>query len=236
MSRYAILGDCHAPAMLEEYPNFVLDICEQWGVPSDNIYHIGDVVDFHALSRWDSELGHQDVMAEYDAAMEQVQVLYEAFPTLKILTGNHDEIPQRQAKSLNLPPQFMKDHNKIWETPDWHWFPRYHKEYIEEGNFQIAHGDGLPGGKTPSLRAAEQDWCCTVSGHIHTAAGAWFGCNDSARYWGMNVGTGIDHSHPCFNYSRTTAKKPMIGMGLVIDGTPIFEPMAKFNKFGRRVA
>lgn len=231
--KIGILGDTHIPAMHHEYLDFCWEVCEQWDVPLKNVYHIGDVYDFHSMSRWDSELGLENPLAELDLAREQAADLYHYFPNLNIMTGNHDAVPVRAARSAGIPPEIVKDLNSIFDTPRWTWQPRFAKLQIND--FQLMHGDQGRTSKTPALTQAEAGWMSTAAGHHHTRAGVWWGANSGSRFWGMNVGTGIDHNSPVFNYSRQCANKPILGMGVVIDGTPYFEPMPLVNKFGRKI-
>ena len=73
----------------------------------------------------------------------------------------------------------------------------------------------------------------TVIGHFHAAAGVMFKANDNARYFGMNVGCGVDYHTAAMQYGVKFARKPVLGCGVVIDGTTaIFEPMPLPNRMG----
>ena len=193
-NKVGIIGDTHCPVMLKGYAEWCMDVFDSWGV--NQIVHIGDLADWHAMSFHESEMGYADPVEELELAMEQAQHMQQVFgKKVQVLTGNHGAIPARKLKAFGVPAELLR--------------------------------------KQPALAKAEADWMSTVCGHYHSAAGVWYGCNNNSRYWGMNVGCGVDHSHAAMAYGKTFSAKPMLGCGVVIDGTPYFEPMPKVNKFGR---
>jgi hypothetical protein len=215
--------------MLEGYAEWCMDTFDSWGV--NRIVHVGDFIDYHAVSRHISEVGYSDPVQEQEKAYVQIQHMQDVFgKKVECLLGNHDQIPARLLKEFGVPPEWLRSPNQLWDL-EWTFYPRYHKLQIDD--YQIMHGDQGRGGKTPALAKAEADWTSTVAGHHHSAAGVWYGCNNNSRYWGMSVGCGVDHKHAAMAYGKTFAQKPMLGCGVVIDGIPYFEPMPKVNKFGR---
>ena len=228
-NRVGIIGDTHCPVMLKGYAEWCMDTFDSWDV--NKIVHIGDLADWHAMSFHESEMGYADPVEELELAMEQAQHMQGIFgKKVQVLTGNHGAIPARKLKTFGVPAELLRKQSDILGI-DWEFLPRFHKLRIDD--YQLMHGDQGRGGKTPALAKAEADWTSTVCGHHHSAAGVWYGCNNNSRYWGMNVGCGVDHSHAAMAYGKTFAAKPMLGCGVVIDGTPYFEPMPKINKYGR---
>ena len=64
-----------------------------------------------------------------------------------------------------------------------------------------------------------------VMGHVHSVAGVKFGAGPLERWFGMDVGCLIDRKAWQFAYGKHMPKKPILGCGVVIDGTPYYEPM-----------
>ena len=227
--KIGIVGDTHSPVMLAGYPEWCMDVFDQWGV--EKIIHVGDLADFHAASFHDSEIGFFDVVSEMEAAKEQIQHMAEVFgPDVEVLIGNHDANLSRKMKSIGLDPALLRTPEDIWGI-DWKFHPRYTKLVLDEVCYM--HGDQGKGGKTPALAKAEGEWMSVVCGHHHSAAGVWYGCNANTRYFGMNVGCGVDQKSAVMAYGASFSAKPMLGCGVVIDGTPYFEPMPLRNKYGR---
>ena len=229
MSKIGIVGDSHCPVMVDGYAEWCMDVFAQWDV--DRIIHIGDLADFHAASFHDSEIGFFDVVSEMEAAKEQIQHMQEVFgKKVEVMQGNHDSNLTRKMKVIGLDPSLLKSPSDIWGI-DWEFHPRFHKLIIDDVIYM--HGDQGRGGKTPALAKAEGEWMSVVCGHHHSAAGVWYGCNSNTRYFGLNVGCGVNHKHAVMAYGATFAQKPMLGCGVVIDGTPYFEPMPLANKYGK---
>lgn len=230
MTRLGIIGDSHCPVALPGYAEWCMDVFDQWDV--ERIIHIGDLADFHAASFHESEIGFHDVVSEMESAKEQIQHMSEVFgPDVEVMTGNHDANLGRKMKAVGLDPALLREPSDIWGV-DWTFHPRYAKLRIDD--YIVMHGDQGKGGKTPALAKAEGEWTSVVCGHHHSAAGVWYGCNANTRYWGMNVGCGVDHTTAVMAYGASFAAKPMVGCGVVIDGTPYFEPMPITNKYGRK--
>jgi hypothetical protein len=216
--------------MLEGYAEWCADVFDLW--QCERIIHIGDLADFHAASFHDSEIGFFDVVSEMDAAREQIQHMQDVFgPDVEVLQGNHDANLGRKMKAAGLDPSLLRKPADIWGV-DWRFHRRYEKLMIDDVIYM--HGDQGKGGKAPALAKAEGEWMSVVCGHHHSAAGVWYGCNANTRYFGMNVGCGVDHRHAVMAYGATFAAKPMLGCGVVIDGVPYFEPMPLRNRYGRK--
>ncbi len=230
MTKVGIIGDSHCPVQLEGYDRWCMDVFDQWDV--DRIIHIGDLADFHAASFHDSEVGFCDVVSEMEVAREQIQGMQEVFgDKVEVLQGNHDANLRRKVKAIGLDPDLLRGPADIWGVES-EFHPRFTKLVIAAVIYM--HGDQGKGGKTPALAKAEGEWMSVVCGHHHSAAGVWYGCNANTRYFGMNVGCGVNHKHAVMAYGATFAAKPMLGCGVVIDGTPYFEPMPLTNKYGRK--
>lgn len=224
MSNVLVIGDTHCPAMLDHYPNFLAEIYEAWDC--DRVVHIGDLVDFHGISFHTKEFGIPDVERELDEARVQVQALTELFPEVDYLTGNHSALPVRQAQEAGLPPSLVLSLSEILQLPDsWHVHPRYTDWVIDDVIYR--HGDkGRSNQTNAAFLNAQNEFMSVVQGHLHSQGGTLYGANQNARYFGMQVGCGVDPRSPYLNYSKVYSKRPMLGCGVVLDGErAIFEPL-----------
>ena len=221
--RVLVIGDTHCPAMLPEYVDFLRDTYKQWGC--DTTLHIGDVVDWHAISYHEKNPACASAGDEYATALAQVKTLYKAFPKAVIMTGNHDDLPARQARTAGIPVELLRDYSKVWETPGWDWRPRYSTHKID--NVTFAHGDRGKGGQYAALRNAKDHFSSWVQGHVHGQAGVQYFANSNQLIFGMNVGCGINWSgQAAMDYGLKFNTKPVLGCGIVIEGThAIFEPL-----------
>ena len=220
MSRVLIIGDTHAPAMLNSYPDFLAECYEAWGC--DRVVHIGDIADNCALSFNLKKPQQKDPLREFEQAMSQIETLVSYFPKADLMLGNHDVLPYRWCNEVGIPVEMMKDFGSIFNLPSgWKVHQRYGQLEIDGVIYQ--HGDR---GRSSAILNAKDEFCSVVQGHHHAKAGIEFTANRNHRVFGMQVGCGTDWRHHQQEYGVKYSKKPIIGCGIVIDGvTPIFEPM-----------
>ena len=222
MSRVLIAGDIHAPCMMQEYPDFLWACYEEW--ECDRVVFIGDLVDNCSLSFHLKKPHQKDPTIEFEKTMEQVSTLVEYFPEADWLLGNHDVLPLRWCEQVGIPEEYMKSPGEIWRTGDWVVHPRYHDLVIDGVIYR--HGDKGKGGRMAAGANARAEFCSVVQGHHHSQAGVEFIANQRDRVFGMQVGCGTDWKHHQQEYGVKYSFKPILGCGVVIDGTtPIFEPM-----------
>lgn len=224
MSRVLVIGDTHCPAMLEGYPTFLEDMYTQWDC--DRVVHIGDLVDFHAISFHQTQFGLESIEQEMEDAREQVGLLTDTFPDADYMIGNHSALPSRQAAEVGLPPSMLKSLAEIVNLPKgWTVHPRHHDLVIDGVIYR--HGDkGRSNQQNAAFLNAQQEFTSVVQGHFHAQAGVCYGANKSTRYFGLQVGCGTDPTSPYMDYSKIYSKRPILGCGIVLDGDyAAFEPM-----------
>ncbi len=229
MTRVLVIGDLHCPATHPRYIDFIRDMQDAW--QTDRVVFIGDVVDLHAISYHAHELDADNVFAEHSAAKQYIAEWYEEFPKADVTVGNHDERVARKAKDVGIPEIMLKPYAELWGTPRWNWC-----DYTEIDGVHYTHGTGMSG-ERPAFTRAKQAMQSSVMGHTHSKAGVSWLAGPHQTVFGMNVGCGVDPDHPAMRYSKSHLKRPMLGCGMVIDGTPFFEPMdmgGKYRKKGGR--
>lgn len=227
MARVGIIGDQHYPYHLEGYAQWCADIFDQWDV--DTVVHIGDLVDHHALSFHDSEPMLQGVTGEMLSTREQLQEMYDLFPELTLIEGNHDLIPARQLRKLGMEPSiFMKPIEEIYGMPEGWTVVNEH-----EIDGVLYHHGHTATGVNGFRKDCETRMRCTVTGHNHSNAGISATATDDQLVWGMAVGCGVDVKHLAFAYGKHFAKKPIIACGVVIDGEPHVEYMNRGARIRR---
>lgn len=222
MSSVLVVGDTHCPGMLDEYPDFLEDVHRSW--KCDTVVFIGDIVDFCAGSYHEFNPAMQSFSDELAAAKRQVSELYRRFPKAVVMTGNHDALPFRKARSAGIPENLLFNLSQILDTPGWDWKPRYADHRIDGAVYR--HGDTGKGGIHAAYKNAKENFCSVVQGHWHTQFGVeWYACQRDLVF-GMQVGCGIDRHELAFEYGRKIVAKPIVGCGVVIDGQhPVCEPM-----------
>lgn len=221
-SRVLVIGDTHAPAMLPGYPDFLNETYKAW--QCNAVVHIGDVVDWAAISYHEKDPQTPSPLQEYDAAKRQVNELVKLFPQAVVMTGNHDALPRRKATTIGIPHQLLKKYAEVWNTPGWNWRPRFSTWEID--GVLYAHGDRGKSGQGAALKNAKEHFRPWVQGHLHGQASVTYYANENDIVFGMSVGCGIDVNAAVMDYGKRFNQKPLIGCGVVIEGAyAVFEPM-----------
>jgi len=214
-----IIGDLHAPFNHPNYLRFCKDTFDRFG--ATRYVCIGDIVDHHAISRFNAEPNARGAYDELDRAIEQVHNATSLFPTAKMCIGNHDAIPERQAATLGIGDRYLKSYHellglpKTWEIAD---------EFIID-DVLYRHGINCLG-KNGALNAAIQERMSLVMGHAHSFGGCNYAANKRSIIFGLNVGCGIDVDAYAFAYGKYDKLRPTLGCGIVFNsGYAIFVPM-----------
>ena len=218
-SYVVVIPDLHYPAARDGHLDFLSETYEAWGCTETVM--IGDLVDNTALSFHLKNPRLKDPMREYDKARKDIDKLTTRFPKATMLMGNHDANPYRWCMEVGIPEEFMRSPKDLWGLPDqWHVVERFGQHMIDDVIYQ--HGDR---GRASALLNAKDEFKSCVQGHHHSKAGVQFFANKHTRIFGMQVGCLVDHKSLCQDYGKKYTSKPILGCGVVLQGTtPIFEP------------
>ena len=152
--------------------------------------------------------------------LDRIGVWHKAFPNSIVCWGNHDDRPNRLAKSVNIPAEiYLKQYNELWDTKTWQWVEDY-----EIDGVKYFHGDGYSG-KYAYANASQKEAMSVVIGHCHSVAGIHWNANNQKLWFGMSVGSGIDDKTYAFEYGKRCPRKSIISCGVVINGHPYHEMM-----------
>lgn len=213
MAKVLAVGDTHFPAVHPGYLRFVLDLRDKY--KCDQVVHIGDVCDIHAISQHERSPDAEGPIAEYEAAMVCIKAWRKALPTMLVCEGNHDARIIRMAATVNIPSRFLKGYAELYDTPGWKWAPDH---IIDDVYF--THGTGC-GGAFPAFNIMNKMLMSVVSGHVHSASGLWYRANPMRRIFGMNLGCGVDDKHVAFRYGENLKIRSILSAAVILDGTPI---------------
>jgi len=215
-----VVADTHVPFDQPGYLEFCVRTFARYKV--DTVVHIGDLVDNHAASRFQSETNAMNVEDELIATRKALQPWFKAFPKAKLCLGNHDRIPVRQAKAQGLPASYMKTFEELYGLPEGWDCAMVH-------NIDGVHYDhGLGSGGMYGARNTALKMCGSyVQGHTHLHSGVHYMSKpDGTSFFGMNVGCGVDGSSYAQNYAKGMRGEFTIGCGIVINGKEaVFVPM-----------
>lgn len=199
-------------------------------IKPDLVVCIGDEVDGHAWSYHESEIDSYGVDKEFEMALECMHRFYKIFPKVHCLESNHTSLHLRKQKTAKIPNAFIKSYKEAFEAPPgWHWHSTF-KPYMSNGE-QVFFHHGMGAN---AYNNAKDLGISMVQGHHHGRLEAvqQFCPFIGKTLFGMTVGCGIDTKAYAFRYGKDAAKKPKIGCGAILNGSPVLFPML-LNKHGR---
>lgn len=214
-----VFSDVHIPFAHPNYLAFLKDTFAEWGV--EQIVCLGDLIDNHAISRFQSEPCADGAYTELSKARRMVKELTETFPVVKMCRGNHDDIAYRQAATLGIGAEFIKPFRDIYGLPmSW----SLEDEYVIDGVL-YTHGTGRSG-KHATYNIAVDERMSVCSGHTHTGGGVNYIANKQETIFALNTGCLIDYGAYAFEYSRNAKHRPTLGCGIVLSSSEAyFVPM-----------
>lgn len=225
--RVLVIPDTQAPFQHVDTLDFLIEVWNHYGL--DTVVHVGDEIDFHAMSDYSPDPDGYGPGHELDKALEFMHEMYEVFPEVSVCVSNHTSRPFRKAYSAGFPKRFIRDYHEFLEAPPgWDW-----KDYHEIDGVVYEHGERF-GGQYAHLKHALNNMKPTVTGHHHSNAGVIYSANRERLIYGMAVGCLVNMAAYAFKYANKYPRKSILGCGIVIDGIPTFVPML-LDKKGRWV-
>ena len=196
----------------------------------DKIVCIGDEIDGHSISFHTSD---PDLLSPADELKLSVKLLKQftkLFPEVDVLESNHGSLVYRKGKEIGLPRHVFKCYRDILEAPKgWKWHDKLVLKSSDGRMNYFCHNRSknvLSNSKNVSMNF--------IQGHHHSTFDIQYWANELDLYWGMTVGCLIDKSSLAFAYGKTTKDKPIVGVGMIIDGLPFLIPM-RLGRNGRMI-
>ena len=210
MNNILTIGDTHIPFEKKGYLEFCIAQYKKFNC--DEVVHIGDLVDNHAISYHEHDPNGDSPLAEMEKADKILVKWFKAFPKVKLCRGNHDRLVDRKGKTVGLPRRCFKSFRDVWKLP---------KGWEDDFEFVIdkvlyKHGTGMSG-RFAHITAAERARMSTVIGHTHSSGGIEYIVSSKDIIFGMNCGCGIDRKQYAFAYGKDFPRKPVLGCGVVTD-------------------
>lgn len=217
--RIFVISDMHIPYAHPDALQFFKAIKKKY--KPDQVVCVGDEVDKHAMSFHDSDPDLLSAGDELELAIEMLTPIYKLFPKMEIVESNHGSMAYRKGKHHGIPRKYLRDYDEVLEAPKgWKWHDNLTLKLPNGQLLFITHGVRKDG-----LKLAQQMGCNVVQGHYHTEFNIKYASSPAQLYWSMQVGCLIDDKSLAFHYNKTTAIRPIIGCGIIIDGLPILLPM-----------
>lgn len=226
VSRLLCISDMHKPYGHPDTNAFLIALHKKYNF--DHILIGGDEIDAHAMSFHDSDPNLPSPGHELEAAIQQLQELYDAFPQADILESNHGSLFYRKGKHHGFPRQVLKSYNEILQAPPgWRWRPEFIYQF-SNGKKAVAHH----GYSSATLLASKKRAMSLIQFHFHNLFSIQYWNNLNEQYFAMQCGCLIDDTSLAMEYNKLTIERPVIGVGAVFDGLPRLFPML-LDKQGR---
>ncbi len=217
--RVLVIPDMHCPFHHPDTLEFLMAAKGKFS--PDRVICLGDETDQHVLGRWEPDPSGFSAMHEHLKALDALKPIYELFPVVGVCDSNHGERIFKRAYRAGIPQEFIKDYREFMDSPaGWSWA---HKFEIDDVIYE--HGEGVSGQLGAMKRAMSNGYRSTVIGHLHADAGILWQSSGDKIIFAMNAGCLIDVTAYAFAYGKHSARKPMIGVGIVDKGIPSFVPM-----------
>lgn len=219
-----VISDMHIPYHHPDTLEFLKAVKKEYS--PDKVVCVGDELDKHAMSFHDSDPDLPSAGDELQVAMKSLIPLYKLFPEVDLIDSNHGSMHYRKGKHHGIPRKYLKSYNEILEAPvGWVWSNDL-KLTCSDGNTVYFH-HGL---KKNGLQVAQQMGMNFVQGHFHTEYCIGYSSTPDKLLWNMSVGCLIDDGSLAFAYNKTTLGRPIIGLGVIIEGQPELVPMILNNQ------
>lgn len=223
-SNVLVISDMHIPYHHPDMLDFLKAVKRKY--KPDKVICIGDEVDKHAMSFHDSDPDLPSAGDELQEAIKVLKEVYKIFPTVDLVDSNHGSMHYRKGKHHGIPRKYLKDYKEILEAPEeWNWHNDL-RVSCSDGSYVYFH-HGL---KKKGLPVAQQMGMSFVQGHFHTEYCIDYSSTPEKLIWNMTVGCLIDDDSLAFAYNKTTLGRPIIGLGVIIDGQPELVPMILNHK------
>jgi len=227
MRRYEVifcLSDMHHPYAHPDLYPFLKALKAKYlkGISSKKIKIVclGDELDYHASSYHESSTQLPSAGLEHHKAIENIQPLFDLFPTMDLLESNHGSLAYRKANTAGLPPQVLKSYREQITAPrGWRW---HFDLTLRSGPSTIYfhHGKSASPGKLSQAMAM-----CSVQGHFHEKFHVSYWGSPQGLFWDAHIGCLIDWKSMAFAYAKNNIKRPVIGTGIIVDGQMQLEPI-----------
>lgn len=225
-SRILVISDTHYPYNHPDIVAFLKFLKKE--LRPTRIIHIGDEVDYHAISFHESDPDLMSPGDELKASIARLKPIYELFPEMDLIESNHGSLVYRKGRFHGLPRTVFKTYREILEAPvGWKWHMDLTLTLPNKQKVYFCHGKSKN-----ALKLSQSMGMSTVNGHFHEDFSIQYWGNPLALHWAMVVGCLIDPKSLAYAYNKSNLKRPVIGLGFIENSLPRLIPMI-LNKKGR---
>ena len=157
-----VIPDTHCPYQHPDAWRF-LDACHNQYGPFDHVIHLGDELDYHAISFHNHDPDLLSPSSELEAGIQEMRPLYDLFPKVTVLESNHGSLVLRKLKHHGLPARIIKPIVDILEAPKgWVWKFEHIIDLPDGSSAYFHHGKSATAFKTSQTMGMH-----SAEGHFH---------------------------------------------------------------------
>ena len=183
---------------------------------------MGDCLDAHGFSSFNKDPDIAGIKDELEQGKKELKKVFKLFPKIDFLLSNHTGRYIKKATNAGIPRQLIKNLKEILDAPkDAHWH-----DYLIYENIYFFHGDGFAGQRAP-IDMIKQFHMNVCHGHLHSVAGTTYLNLGRETFFCLSTGCLIDPKALAFAYGKEHKEKPILGTGVIVDGSPYFIRMSE---------
>lgn len=219
-----VISDTHFPYAHPDVIAFLKAIKSKY--KPDRVISIGDEIDGHAWSFHSSDPDLASPGDELELAIKRLQPVYKMFPKVDVLESNHGSLIYRKAKVCGIPRYVFKSYREVIKAPKgWNWHTDLTIKLPDGSSCYFTHGKSAGHGKLSQSMGMH-----CVQGHYHEKFEIIYWSNPNGLYWDMRVGCLINDKALAYEYNNTNIKRPIVGLGIIINSQPKLLPMIMNDK------
>jgi predicted phosphodiesterase len=224
--RVLVISDMHIPYSHQDLIPFLTEVKRMYN--PDKVVCIGDELDKHSLSFHDSDPDLPSAGDELLEAIDMLQPIYKMFPEMDLVDSNHGSMVYRKGKHHGIPRKYLRSYGEVIDAPKgWVWHNDLKLTMSDGQRVYFHHGLASDGQKV-----AQRLGINFIQGHFHNSFEIKYTGTPDKLLWNMTIGCLIDDKALAFAYNKTTLGRPLIGLGIILDGQPLLIPMI-LDKNGR---
>lgn len=220
-TRILFISDMHIPYHHKGLLPFLEGLKKRYD--PTRVICLGDELDKHAMSFHDHDPDLFSAGHELEAALPVIKEVEKLFPEMDLIDSNHGSMVYRKAKHHGIPRRYIKPYNEVLGVGDgwvWHMDLVLDMSEFDVPDVYVHHGKSNNG-----LKLSQSMGMSSVQGHFHESMNVQYWANPNGLYYSMQCGCLIDDESYAFSYNNVNLKRPLIGTGLILEGTPVLEVM-----------
>lgn len=223
-----VISDLHCPYQHPDTVAFLKAVKKQY--KPTRVILSGDEADFAGISFHDHDPDLDTAGKELEKAIRALRPIYKLFPVAEILESNHGSLVLRKAVANGLSRKYFRSPGEILEAPKgWSWHFDITTKLPNGTHCYFHHSKGANVKKNSQAMGMS-----FVQGHHHESFEICYWGNPNALLFGMTVGCLVDTKSLALAYNKNNLRRPVIGVGVIVDSIPHLVPMV-LNSKGRWV-